>query len=115
MGVGAASNREELFQQPLCCTSFISEAGAAARGWGGVGERNLFVLVRGMGETRELSSLCSLCSLCSLTVEASGERQYLPARDLQQIRQAVEVRGLPREMCAVALFLLEISVACKNG
>ncbi|CAE7836099.1 Dnah17, partial [Symbiodinium necroappetens] len=46
VGVGAASNREELFQQPLCCTSFISEA--------------------------------------------SGERQYLPARDLQQIRQAVE-------------------------
>ena len=78
----------------------------------GAGERNLFVLVRGMGETRELSSLCSLCSL---TVEASGERQYLPARDLQQIRQAVEVRGLPREMCAVALFLLEISVARKNG
>eukprot|EP00439_Symbiodinium_sp_Y106_P047493 s1232_g6.t1 len=48
VGVGAASNREELFQQPLCCTSFVSEA--------------------------------------------SGEQQYLPARDLQQIRQAVEAK-----------------------
>ena len=27
VGVGAASNREELFAQPLCCTTFVSEAG----------------------------------------------------------------------------------------
>ena len=26
VGVGAASNREELFAQPLCCTTFVSEA-----------------------------------------------------------------------------------------
>lgn len=49
VGVGAASNREELFAQPLCCTSFIAEA-------------------------------------------SGGERFYLPARDMQQIRDVVEAR-----------------------
>ena len=65
VGVGAASNREELFQQPLCCTSFVSEAGRERES-----ERE------GGGSSRYQ--------------EASGEQQYLPARDLQQIRQAVE-------------------------
>lgn len=49
VGVGAASNREELFALPLCCTSFISEA-------------------------------------------SGPDRHYLPARDMQQIRDVVEAR-----------------------
>jgi len=42
------------------------------------------------GRARARAPLFALFALRFALFEASGEQQYLPARDLQQIRQAVE-------------------------
>eukprot|EP00930_Biecheleria_cincta_P085161 TRINITY_DN7456_c0_g2_i1.p1 TRINITY_DN7456_c0_g2~~TRINITY_DN7456_c0_g2_i1.p1 ORF type:complete len:2485 (-),score=519.86 TRINITY_DN7456_c0_g2_i1:101-6748(-) len=84
IGVGAASNKEELFMQPLVCTSFVSEALSADR---------TYVPVRDMAQVRDVleakladynnehaamnlvlfdDAVMHVCRICRITQNACG-------------------------------------------